>query len=473
MNSSEKPEILAHPGSCAPPFTNPPDEKIVHAFNWSHTCKKLQVAQIQVQSLLDGKMDDDYFKKLLDQNPYLDEAELKRIATVDEKFYKDSRLHRMILDFRKMRFPAEETEVLNPLYCATLDKEKDDKLAFYQGKGEIIDTNGKVHKYVVLGTKFSLRILSKAKRWFVDGTFKVVTRNYKQVYIWIARYDGYNIPCLYIILTSKAEALYNAAFCHVRNLMHIYGYEPDSPCAMLDYEIAARNSLKFAFSSITLKDDYFHFCKCLWTRAKKTRLCIDSLIEDTSLLIAFMKILIHISKDNRKEYFEDIKMCFTKKKKDFKEFIEYFENNWLETAFIDFKSANADEIADRTNNVCEGFNHMYNTHIGIKKASLAMFISKLKELELYHRQKVLKNIGKGIENLRVEEAFSEKLPFSQLYSILERRKEDLANAQYCLRSGKLEGEFINSLKKLSQDCYNYLFSSDGLVDEESIQNGIC
>ena len=89
------------------------------------------------------------------------------------------------------------------------------------------------------------------------------------MYIIIAKYDGFNYPCVFLLLTSKSEVIYTTAFNHIKNLFSAYHFTLKGDSAMLDYELAARNALKQIFPSLILKDDYFHFAKCLWTRAQK------------------------------------------------------------------------------------------------------------------------------------------------------------------------------------------------------------
>ena len=91
------------------------------------------------------------------------------------------------------------------------------------------------------------------------------------------------------------------------------------------------------------------------------------------LLIAFLKLFVHIDKDQRKELFSSIKSYFLEKEKAFKSFLEYFEANWLENIFIEFKGLEKESLADRTNNVSEGFNSILNKHIRIYRPSLALF----------------------------------------------------------------------------------------------------
>jgi len=431
IKSEESPEIEAY-GTSKPPFTaRTPDQKLLHAFNWPHSCLLNQNKPIlvKVKSIQDGKMDEDSFKAKLNENPFLEPFEVKKWATANNKYYKDSSLNRLILEFRKMKFPSDETQVLNPLYCKTLDQETENKMDFYQGKGEFVDIKGKVLKYIILGTKFSLRILSKSPTWFMDGTFKVVPKDYKQVYIWIAKLDEYNIPCLYIIMNSKSQVLYNACFSHIKNLFTVFGFTVSTTSAMLDYQKAPRNALAAIFPNIVCKDDYFHLCKCLWTNAGKLNLCGTQTLEDTILLIGFFKILIHVEKEKRKEYFADVKTYFLEKNQNFKGFIDYFEKNWLGSAIIDLKNAPKEDLVDRTNNICEGFNYIYNKHIAMKNPQLAKFIVKLQELEIYYRLKTMKKIGQGEAHCQPEGLSPEKLPFTAIYQFLEKSLKQIEETQ--------------------------------------------
>jgi len=463
---SPKPNLLLCPLTRMSTTFGVPDRDTIHAFNWPHSCTKNVAEKISIGDLKSGIMDVAYFQDLIQSHPYETETYFKTQASIDGKSFKDSALHRMILNHRQLKFPSDENTVLNTSYCKTIDANLEDKQDLYQGRGEILDSKAKIQKYVILATKFSLRILSKTKAWYADGTFKVSPRLYKQVYIILANYEGLNIPCVFIIMTGKCETLYEAALSHLRIICRANGHSIILESVMLDFEDAARNAFRFAFGEKTkLRDCYFHYCKALWKQAHKKGLCKENLLNDTILLLAFLKLIIHIGKDLRIEYFLDVKECFLKKNQTYKEFLLYFEKNWLNTAFINFNSLDKEEINDRTNNVCESFNNILNQHVGRKKPPLAMFISKLRELEFYYRQKMMQKIIAGAPAVIIQEPTEDKLPFSLIYHKLKIREEQLKELRYDLRSGKLEGEFITSISKLSEDCYNYVFSMKSLIDE--------
>ena len=261
--STETPNFLACSNPKMEISVERPNKTTIHGFNWPHICKDLQKGPslIKVNLIQNGNMDIDYFKALIEQNPYARPSEIKKLADIDKKYYKERTLDQMIVNFRKIAFPKEENEILNNVFCQTIDQEIGEKLSFFQRKGEIVDPNNtnKVNKYVIFGTKFSLRILARASRWFIDGIFKVVPINYKQIYIFISKYENYTVPCLFLLLTSKKEVLYNAAFSHIKVLCKGYNYNIETKSVMLDYEIAPRNAIKFNFEQIKPKDDFFSF----------------------------------------------------------------------------------------------------------------------------------------------------------------------------------------------------------------------
>jgi len=222
-------------------------------------------------------------------------------------------------------------------------------------------------------------------------------------------------------MTGKSEILYATIFSTIKSLFHAHKYEIKTKCAMLDFELGSRNAMKFVFPEIEIKDCYFHFCKSLWKKAAKSQLCEETILKDTILLIAFLKISAHIQSEERKEYFAEIKTYFLSKSNLFSKFLKYFEDQWLDNIAIDLGSSTED-LSDRTNNVSESFNSLLNKHIAIYRPSLAVCISKLKELEFHYRQKVLKQINKGINEIQVEEPKVEKLPFSQIFMFIKDRK---------------------------------------------------
>ena len=58
-------------------------------------------------------MDYGYFQRLIEKNPFARPAQIKSMAEIDGKFYKERTLDQMILDHRKITFPSDEAQILN------------------------------------------------------------------------------------------------------------------------------------------------------------------------------------------------------------------------------------------------------------------------------------------------------------------------------------------------------------------------
>ena len=132
----EMPEIKAFASSKVPSFAGSPNETCIYALSWPHTCQESKPSSttVKIDSSKDGKMDRAYFEKLIEANPYMTLLSLKTLADTNDMHYKERTLKEMILNYRKIAFPVEESHILNNSYCKTLDKNPLDQLDFYLGR---------------------------------------------------------------------------------------------------------------------------------------------------------------------------------------------------------------------------------------------------------------------------------------------------------------------------------------------------
>lgn len=72
------------------------------------------------------------------------------------------------------------------------------------------------------------------------------------------------------------------------------------------------------------------------------------------------------------------------KNKDTGFIIKYFEDNWVNNTFIEFRNLKKHILLERTNNVSKIINSLFNKHFGLSKASVAVFFCKIRELECFY-----------------------------------------------------------------------------------------
>ena len=94
----------------------------------------------------------------------------------------------------------------------------------------------------------------------------------------------------------------------------------------------------------------------------------------------------------------------------------------------------------------------------------------MKDLEIHYRKKTLLSIGQGASDTIINTSLEEKLPFTQIYNLLQGNENEIVETVYNLRSNKKKSDFIDNLQKLSKECYNYFFGSTDLNNETDFGN---
>jgi len=84
----------------------------------------------------------------------------------------------------------------------------------------------------------------------------------------------------------------------------------------------------------------------------------------TRKIIVFFKIFPHLNEEDRVNLLKEIKEVFKNKDKGYKDFIKYYEKNWLNYT-IDFDEIESKGRLVRTNNICERYNERLIRKIGI------------------------------------------------------------------------------------------------------------
>ena len=97
-------------------------------------------------------------------------------------------------------------------------------------------------------SEFQINLFTNVSEIFMDGTFKIVPKNWYQL-LNIFGFDDKNkiyTPLAYILLSSKNEELYNIVFAEliriIKNNTNIKSFEGVK--IMTDFELSLRKSVK-------------------------------------------------------------------------------------------------------------------------------------------------------------------------------------------------------------------------------------
>ena len=120
-----------------------------------------------------------------------------------------------------------------------------------------IQANGARH--IVLMTDAMLELLSKAKTWYLDGTFRIVNRPFMQLFGIHAfiKHDSSmkQVPLAFILLSRRRSIDYIEVLDRVKQLLR----SPVVQRFVLDYEKAAWQAIQHCFPGKDIKGCLFHY----------------------------------------------------------------------------------------------------------------------------------------------------------------------------------------------------------------------
>lgn len=120
---------------------------------------------------------------------------------------------------------------------------------------------------VIYMTKRDAERLSRCRKIFVDGTFKICPKPYVQVLTVHGLYYSRVLPFAFCLLRSKEVGVYRQVFqnlkCRIRHVTH-HAFRPRR--VVCDFELSLLTALETELPGAARKGCYFHFCQSLWRR---------------------------------------------------------------------------------------------------------------------------------------------------------------------------------------------------------------
>ncbi len=178
---------------------------------------------------------------------------------------------------------------------------------------------------MIFGTPTNLKELENHDVWYVDGTFKVQSELYYQLFTINLDINNKSCPLVYACLKNKEQTTYIFFFNQIKSLIN------KMPKLILsDFEKAIINSIDIVFPDTIIGGCYFHFAKCLWTNMNKKGLSIYYNKETSNKFYKcynYLKLLVFVPMDMVVEAFEQIKSKLAPRK--MLVFIQYMESTFI------------------------------------------------------------------------------------------------------------------------------------------------
>ena len=276
------------------------------------------------------------------------------------------------------------------------DKEDDEYQEVTLNSTVNLETVGKPPRVLVFTNLTLLGLLAVCKYGSVDGTFKSMSKQWKQLFVFMVDYKGAFLPVAFGWLPDKRPVSY-----HVFLLLLLIKFKAESDgigkiyCrtalklkkVKLDFETAIHRAFEVLFQ---LSGCFFHFSQACWRRVQKGGLVI-AYMQDRQfrgfvrsvVALAFLPLnQLEAAVDDLRAVEFDEDSAFHENTTKFKEaFLNYLESTWLYGNFPPKLWNMWKKKANLTNNNNEGYNSRINKLIAVIHPNPWILMSKLvKEL---------------------------------------------------------------------------------------------
>jgi len=114
-----------------------------------------------------------------------------------------------------------------------------------------------------------LSLLSKAKRWYIDGTFKIVRRPFTQllsIHAFVKKNGAMkHVPLCFILMSHRRKRDYRVVFKALTNLMSSISLRE----VISDFEAALWRSVRVLGEQIQHRGCVFHWTQAVWRKMQR------------------------------------------------------------------------------------------------------------------------------------------------------------------------------------------------------------
>lgn len=286
-------------------------------------------------------------------------------------------------------------------------------------------------KIILLGTESSLKLLSEANCWLIDGTFEVVPSIMRQLFSIHGQIGNEIVPLIFCIMSSKSTEAYREMFYELCKCACEYNISLNPKKIISDFEKASVKAAKEFFPSTSYKGCLFHFGKIIWRRVQTEGLSRKyGNDEDFSMQIRMLKSLAFVPPEEISNYFKELQKVFDK---DAKTVGKWFQKNYItgnkkgrssgspqySPEFWSIFSSSQEANSPRTQNSVEAWHRRLKVVVGKPHIGVYQLISELsKELIVAKSQIVKMRAGKIIP-LKRQNAEKNK----RLHNVMQSRED--------------------------------------------------
>jgi len=126
------------------------------------------------------------------------------------------------------------------------------------------------NRVIILAQQSILVELSKHSTWYMDRTFQVVRKGFRQLYTIDIKVNERSIPVVYALLQKKNQEIYRELFSELLNYCSRQGLELSASLVVMDFETAVMNAVVEVFrENVRIRGCFFHLGQSTWRKVQE------------------------------------------------------------------------------------------------------------------------------------------------------------------------------------------------------------
>lgn len=298
----------------------------------------------------------------------VEDAILNHIEPDDHQLPKVNNLIRMTNQVREDLRPVEPKDlnfVIDTEYLQSQD--------FLIG-----DIHVDEERHILFATPVQLQILQYAKRWFCDGTFKILPKQFQQmwsIHAFIRKGESIKqIPLVLCLMSRRKTRDYVAVFKRLKEVingdLHVQGF-------VVDFEKGAWKAIRQEFPNTMIKGCAFHFNQAVWRMTQQ--LGLKTTYSKRGPEYRYTRSLMGLpflpSADIRPAFDQ---LATRATSPELTQLVNYIDNTWLSSTVWLPRNWSIYQLTIRTNNDVEGWHSRINKDIGKAHPSFYVLVPALK-----------------------------------------------------------------------------------------------
>lgn len=280
--------------------------------------------------------------------------------------------------------------------------------------------------------------LCQAEEIYMDGTFKICPKLFRQFYTIHFKFDGVKYPAVFILMKNRQLPTYKVAFKFLATYaaQHQLTFKPK--IIHSDFEVAILRLVAEMLPNSSINGCFFHYCQAVFRKIKKLGLQpFYTKSKNFKMFIRCLYSLSFLPPQQVETVYRQLLVVATQifgfdlADKQLAKFLRYYESTWISgSALFPARIWSNYKQTDRTNNGTEGFHHGFASKFQRNHPSVYYFLFELKR-EHQKRDAELTNQQSTGASSRVPRKRDREMN-TEIFRLYDRLDNDQNHLQFVL-----------------------------------------